>query len=103
MAYPIMSRGFADQSSVLGYMVRYENKFWGTIVDTNISWYDDSNKHRSVVPLSRKATECLRALFFVLKWTFHLGFVPFVIYLGWTKGPDEGSPPFSFTNFLLFY
>ncbi|XP_033225683.1 mitochondrial import receptor subunit TOM7 homolog [Belonocnema kinseyi] len=34
------------------------------------------------------------------KVVFHWGFIPMVLYLGFTKGADPGMPPLSVMNLL---
>lgn len=48
----------------------------------------------------QKKIECLLEVFRVC---FQYGYMPLLVYLGWTKGPDRLGAPFSFSNFLWNY
>ncbi|XP_055644679.1 mitochondrial import receptor subunit TOM7 homolog [Toxorhynchites rutilus septentrionalis] len=50
--------------------------------------------------LSPGAKERLGVVFEVVKTTFHWGFVPAVLYLGFRKGSEAGMPPLSVMSLL---
>lgn len=52
---------------------------------------------------SQGSLERLEMVFDLVKGTFHVGFMPLVLWLGWTLGPDNGAPPFCVTNFIWYY
>ncbi|XP_031630228.1 mitochondrial import receptor subunit TOM7 homolog [Contarinia nasturtii] len=43
--------------------------------------------------LSPDAKERLGVVFGVVKFVFHVGFIPTVLYLGFKKGAEQGMPP----------
>lgn len=53
--------------------------------------------------MDKETQERLEIVLDILKVAFHYGYIPFIIYLGWTHGPDRGAPAFSLTNFLWYY
>ncbi|XP_059610283.1 mitochondrial import receptor subunit TOM7 homolog [Phlebotomus argentipes] len=50
--------------------------------------------------LSPGAKERLSLVFGVVKTVFHWGFIPGVLYLGFTKGSEAGGPPLTFMSLL---
>lgn len=42
-----------------------------------------------------KWVKCLSMLVRVLKFVFRYGYIPLILYLGYTKGPDPGCPKFT--------
>ncbi|XP_055697535.1 mitochondrial import receptor subunit TOM7 homolog [Phlebotomus papatasi] len=52
------------------------------------------------MPLTPGAKDRLRIVFSVVKTVFHWGFIPGVLYLGFTKGSEPGVPPLSFMSLL---
>lgn len=65
--------------------------------------YTKAKKKRNMGVLSKEAEDRLQLAIDVFKGLFQYGYLPLVIYLGWTYGPEKGSPPFSVTNFLWYY
>ncbi|XP_037946137.1 mitochondrial import receptor subunit TOM7 homolog [Teleopsis dalmanni] len=50
--------------------------------------------------LSNDAKDRLEFIFNIIKTTFHYGFMPFVLYLGFRKGPEPGMPPLTLLSLL---
>ncbi|SPP73923.1 mitochondrial import receptor subunit TOM7 homolog [Drosophila guanche] len=50
--------------------------------------------------LSEGVKDRLGAVVGVVQTTFHWGFVPMVLYLGFTKGAEPGMPPLSILSLL---
>ncbi|KAH8258468.1 mitochondrial import receptor subunit TOM7 homolog [Drosophila kikkawai] len=50
--------------------------------------------------LSEGVKERLGVVVGALQTTFHWGFVPFVLYLGFRKGAEPGMPPLTILSLL---
>ncbi|XP_050086654.1 mitochondrial import receptor subunit TOM7 homolog [Anopheles aquasalis] len=50
--------------------------------------------------LSPDVKERLGVVFEVVKTSFHWGFIPTLLYLGFRKGAEPGMPPIALTNIL---
>ncbi|XP_058126324.1 mitochondrial import receptor subunit TOM7 homolog [Anopheles ziemanni] len=50
--------------------------------------------------LSSDVKERLGVVFEVVKTSFHWGFIPTLLYLGFRKGSEPGMPPLSIANLL---
>ncbi|XP_058818523.1 mitochondrial import receptor subunit TOM7 homolog [Topomyia yanbarensis] len=50
--------------------------------------------------LSPDAKERLSVVFEIVKTTFHWGFIPTVLYLGFRQGSEAGMPPLSVMSLL---
>ncbi|XP_026480561.1 mitochondrial import receptor subunit TOM7 homolog [Ctenocephalides felis] len=50
--------------------------------------------------LSPAAKERASIVFNICRVTFHYGFIPTILYLGFKKGSDNGMPPLRIFNLL---
>ncbi|KAI8127598.1 mitochondrial import receptor subunit TOM7 homolog [Lucilia cuprina] len=50
--------------------------------------------------LSPGVKERLEVVYEIAKTTFHWGFVPMVLYLGFKKGAEPGMPPLTLMSLL---
>ncbi|CRL02273.1 CLUMA_CG015447, isoform A [Clunio marinus] len=50
--------------------------------------------------LSEQSKERLGLVFEVAKTVFHWGFIPTVLYLGFSKGAEAGMPPLTMASLL---
>jgi len=50
--------------------------------------------------LSRDTKRRISTVTYIAKKTFHWGFIPVVLYLGFKKGAEPGSPPLTVFSLL---
>jgi len=50
--------------------------------------------------LSKDMKQRISIVTYIAKKTFHWGFIPTVLYLGFKQGAEPGSPPLTFLSLL---
>lgn len=99
MAYSLLG----EPASLMRFMMTDEEKNMQMMEQRELEEEEALESGRCLMPISQEAADGLRKVLHYIKMSFHIGFLPLIIFLGWRHGPDRGNPPFSITNFFAFY